>query len=298
MPELPEVETVRKGLEPVLVGAQFSVVEQRRPDLRFPFPARFAKRLMGQTVMQLERRAKYLLAPLSNDEVLVMHLGMSGRFIIDQKARKSGKDRHMPGAFAHAGGEKSRHDHVVFKMSNGSVIRYNDARRFGFMTLIDAGELEAHKFFNRLGVEPLSEDFTPEYLASQVKGKTVSLKAFLMDQRIIAGLGNIYVCEAMHRACLSPELVASCLVTPSGKPSSRAKKLVSAIKLILGEAIAAGGSTLRDHRRADGTLGYFQHAFAVYDREGEVCLKPNCKGIIRRLKQNGRSTFYCVECQL
>lgn len=279
MPELPEVETVRCGLAPVLEGAAFARVELRRADLRFPFPKDFVRRLTGRRVVALRRRAKYLAAELDDGQVLAVHLGMSGRFIINE-----------PGAV-------TKHDHAIFTMSNGAVIRYNDARRFGYMTLIDAAALGQHPFFRDLGVEPLGDDLTPHYLAARAANRAQPLKAFLLDQHTVAGLGNIYVCEALYRARLSPLKAASALATPKGAPSVAARRLVEAIKAVLTDAIAAGGSTLRDYRKADGSLGYFQHSFAVYGREGQVCQRQGCGGIVARMVQNGRSTSYCPRCQ-
>ncbi len=292
MPELPEVETVRRGLAPVLEGARFAKVEQRRPDLRFPFPKDFAKQLKGRRVQHLGRRAKYLLASLDDGEVLAMHLGMSGRFIIEK-----GRETIIPGEFVHDATQERKHEHVVFTMSNGAVIRYTDARRFGYMTLIEPGGLERHPLFKGLGVEPLDGALTPEFLAKRAAGRTQSLKAFLLDQRVIAGLGNIYVCEALYRARLSPFRPASVLATKSGAASAGARKLAEAIPAVLKDAIAAGGSSLRDYRQADGSLGYFQHRFCVYGREGEPCPGKGCRGVIERVVQNGRSTFYCPSCQ-
>jgi formamidopyrimidine-DNA glycosylase len=300
MPELPEVETVRRGLAPVLEGARFAKVEQRRADLRFPFPDDFAKRLKGRTVVELGRRAKYLTASLDDGAVLAMHLGMSGRFSIEQggKAGAAGGERAQLGEFVHEAGGDAKHDHVVFTMSNGAVIRYNDARRFGYMTLIEAGGLDAHPLFKALGVEPLSPAMTPALLAKRAAGRAQPLKAFLLDQRVIAGLGNIYVCEALHRAALSPFRAASVLAVTGGeKPSPAGKKLAEAIRAVLHDAIAAGGSSLRDYRQADGSLGYFQHTFCVYGRGGEVCRRKGCGGMVERAVQNGRSTFYCPTCQ-
>ncbi len=293
MPELPEVETVRRGLEGVLVDARFERVEQRRPDLRFPFPERFAQRLTGQRIVSLARRAKYLLVHLEGGEVLIMHLGMSGRFIIS----RPGANAQKPGEFLHEAGDQERHDHVVFVMSNRATITYNDARRFGFMALADARTLESHKLMANLGVEPLSEDLSPEYLAARCGCKKTSLKAALLDQRIVAGLGNIYVCEALHRARLSPRGSAGKLTLRSGEPSTGARRLVEQIKSVLEDAIEAGGSTLKDYHAPEGDLGYFQHSFAVYGREGLECLAPGCEGTIRRIVQGGRSSFYCPRCQ-
>lgn len=299
MPELPEVETVRRGLAPVLEGAAFARVEQRRADLRFPLPRDFARRLEGRKVERLDRRAKYLLARLDDGHVLAMHLGMSGRFLIGGvEACGRGRDeRRMLGDFVHETGGGDKHDHVIFEMSNLAVIRYNDVRRFGYMMLIGAGELDAHPHFRALGVEPLDEGMDAAYLAARGAGKKQPLKAFLLDQHVIAGLGNIYVCESLFRAGLSPEKAASALALKNGAPSAAAKRLAPAIRAVIGEAIAAGGSSLRDYRKADGSLGYFQHVFSVYDRAGEPCSRPGCNGVVARMVQNGRSTFYCESCQ-
>jgi formamidopyrimidine-DNA glycosylase len=292
MPELPEVETVRRGLAPVLVGHTFARIEQRRADLRFPLPRDLARRLRGRTVERLERRAKYLLAHLSDGEVLLMHLGMTGRFTI---AAPEGTRR--PGRLAHAAGSATKHDHVVFHMERGATITYNDARRFGYMLLIPEAELGAHPLMRGLGVEPLGPELTSAYLARRAVAKAVDLKAFLSDQRIVAGLGNIYVCEALFRAALAPKRPAASLATKTGRPTERAQKLAAAIRAVLKDAIAAGGSSLRDYRHADGALGEFQHAFAVYGREGAPCARPGCSGTVRRIVQSGRSTFYCPKCQ-
>jgi len=302
MPELPEVETVRRGLAPVMEGARISAVALRRADLRFPFPDGFVQHLAGQRVERLERRAKYLLAHTGN-VVLAMHLGMSGRFSIIPPANPAVKPAPLsaaavqPRAFVHAAGGDSAHDHVVFDFESGARIVYNDARRFGYMTLIDPDQMQSHPLFRDLGPEPLGPDLTPEYLAERARGRIQPLKSFLLDQRNIAGLGNIYVCEALFRSRLSPFAPAGRLATATGRASAGAKRLATAIPEVLGEAIAAGGSSLRDHRGADGALGYFQHAFAVYGREGEPCPRAECGGSVRRAVQNARSTFYCPRCQ-
>jgi len=292
MPELPEVETVRRGLEPAMVGARFTKVAQRRPDLRFPFPERFAQRLEGQEVQSLSRRAKYLLADLSSGEVLVMHLGMSGRFLVTQ----GGKTR-VPGEFHYEHGGLGAHDHVVFQLSNGATITYNDARRFGFMDLVPRSGIETSKHFSGMGIEPLGNELSGETIARLFQGKRTPLKAALLDQRLIAGLGNIYVCEALFRTGLHPEAPAGSLATKTGKPTEKAHRLADIIWDVLAEAVEAGGSTLRDHAQVDGSLGYFQHSFKVYDREGEACVTPACTGTVTRLVQSGRSTFYCPVCQ-
>jgi formamidopyrimidine-DNA glycosylase len=292
MPELPEVETVCRGLAPVLVGRRITDLETRRPDLRFPFPERFAERLVGQRVASLERRAKYLIAGLSSGEDLVMHLGMTGRFTIVQRGL-----RETPGEYANSVGPDPTHDHVVLRLSGGARIIYNDPRRFGFMVMMPHAERFAHPLFQGLGVEPLGPELTPEYLASRARGKKANLKAFLMDQRIVAGLGNIYVSEALFRARLSPNRAAHTLADRRGAPTEKAKRLVPAIREVLLHAIDAGGSTLRDYRDANGASGAFQDAFAVYDRTGQVCPRAGCGGEIRRTVHSGRASFYCSRCQ-
>jgi formamidopyrimidine-DNA glycosylase len=286
MPELPEVETVRRGLAPAMEGARFARVEVRRGDLRWPLPKDFAKRLEGQTVVGLGRRAKYLLADLSSGDVLLMHLGMSGSFCVDDK---------MPGKFHYERSKHSAHDHVVFHMSNGATVTFNDPRRFGSMKLVPRAKLDDEPLLRALGPEPLGNEFDAAMLAKACIGKKTSLKAALSDQHVVAGLGNIYVCEALFFARLSPKRQASTIADRDGKLDARAEALVDAIKVVLKDAIEAGGSSLRDHRQADGSLGYFQHKFRVYDREGELC--PGCKGKIKRIVQTGRSTFYCPSCQ-
>jgi formamidopyrimidine-DNA glycosylase len=292
MPELPEVETVRRGLQPVMEGARFAKVEAHRGDLRWPLPPNFAKRVEGTTVEGLGRRAKYLLADLSSGEVLIMHLGMSGSFRVLQ-----GANEHTPGQFHHERAPRGKHDHVVFEMSNGAVVTFNDPRRFGSMNLVKRSELDQEPLLKALGPEPLGNAFDAAMLATACAGKNTSLKAALLDQRVVAGLGNIYVCEALFRSHLSPKRNASTLATRTGAPHDRAIKLVDAVKAVLNDAIRAGGSSLRDHRQTSGELGYFQHSFAVYDREGEQCPGPGCKGTIKRIVQNGRSTFFCPSCQ-
>ena len=294
MPELPEVETVRRGLEPVMAGRRLVRIEQRRPDLRFPLPERFAARLEGRTVRALGRRAKYLMAEIEGGETLAMHLGMTGRFTI---AVPGGANGTMLGEFTHEAGGDPAHDHVVFHLEGGATVTYNDARRFGYMSLIPAAGMAEHPHFKGLGIEPLGAELTPEFLARAAEGRRSDLKAFLLDQRIVAGLGNIYVCEALWRARLNPARAAGVLARRGGKPTERAERLVPEIRAVLEAAIEAGGSTLRDYRHADGALGYFQHSFAVYGREGEPCPTPGCKAPIRRLVQSGRSTFYCAKCQ-
>jgi formamidopyrimidine-DNA glycosylase len=292
MPELPEVETVRRGLQPAMEGARFVAVETRRPDLRWPLPERMAARLQGRRVDALSRRAKYLMAELDSNEVLLMHLGMSGSF---RTSMHGANER--PGSFHHPRSGLAAHDHVVFEMSSGATVVFNDPRRFGFMLLLPRQELLAHPLMASLGPEPLGNAFDAAMLARACTAKKTSLKAALSDQKVVAGLGNIYVCEALHRARLSPKRMAATLALRSGAPGPRAGFLVDAVKAVLADAIRAGGSSLRDHRRTDGELGYFQHNFRVYDREGEPCPTPGCRGVVRRIVQVGRSTFYCPACQ-
>jgi formamidopyrimidine-DNA glycosylase len=290
MPELPEVETVRRGLAPAMEGARFDKVEVRNRRLRWPLAKDFETRLTGKKVEGLGRRAKYLLADLSSGDVLIMHLGMSGSFRLRNHRQLFLGD---PRYFEIAKDEK--HDHVVFHMSNGATVTFNDPRRFGSMKIVPRAKLDSEPLLRGLGPEPLGNEFDAAMLAKACAGKKTSLKAALSDQRVVAGLGNIYVCEALFRARLSPKRQASTIADRNGEPNERARALVDAIKAVLNDAIKAGGSSLRDHRRADGSLGYFQHEFQVYDREGEPC--PGCKGKIKRIVQTGRSTFYCPSCQ-
>ncbi|HYS47991.1 MAG TPA: bifunctional DNA-formamidopyrimidine glycosylase/DNA-(apurinic or apyrimidinic site) lyase [Xanthobacteraceae bacterium] len=292
MPELPEVETVRRGLAPVMEDARFVKVEANRPDLRRPLPRDFVRRLTGTTVTGLGRRAKYLLADLSSGEVLMMHLGMSGSFRVSTKGRSK-----TPRGFHYKRSDAKAHDHIVFHMSSGARIVFNDPRRFGLMLLVPRAELAEHPLMKAVGPEPLGNAFDAAMLAAACAGKKTSLKAALSDQKVVAGLGNIYVCEALHRARLSPLRSAATLETKSGAPTERAGRLVEAIKAVLNDAIAAGGSSLRDHRRTNGELGDFQHNFRVYDREGQPCPTPGCRGKVRRIVQGGRSTFFCPACQ-
>ena len=292
MPELPEVETVRRGLEPPMEGARFAKVEVRRGDLRWPLPKDFVERLEGKTVTGMGRRAKYLLADLSSGDVLIMHLGMSGSFHV---FRDNGAD--TVGRYYHERSKHVAHDHVVFHMSSGAIVTFNDPRRFGSMKIVARDKLDAEPLLKGLGPEPLGNAFDAAMLAKACKGKKTSLKAALLDQRIIAGLGNIYVCEALHRALVSPKRQASTIAARTGEPNDRAERLVASIKTVLNAAIKDGGSSLRNHRLTDGDLGMFQHRFRVYDRQGQPCHTPGCRGTIKRIVQNGRSTFYCPICQ-
>jgi formamidopyrimidine-DNA glycosylase len=282
MPELPEVETVRRGLAPVMEGQVIARARVNRPDLRRPFPPDMAARLTGARVLALRRRAKYLLADLDRGETLLVHLGMSGRMLV------SGAP---VGRFVHDHPAPGKHDHVVFDMAGGARITFNDPRRFGAMDLLDSATAEAHPLLAKLGPEPLGNGFHEAHLASALAGRRTPVKAALLDQRIVAGLGNIYVCEALFRAGISPRRLAGNL------GPARIARLTAAIRAVLTEAIAAGGSSLRDYRQADGGPGYFQHAFDVYGREGAPCRKPGCGGRIARIVQSARSSFHCPQCQ-
>jgi formamidopyrimidine-DNA glycosylase len=295
MPELPEVETVRRGLAPVLEGAVITAAELRRADLRFPFPERFAESLAGRRVEALRRRAKYLLAELDNHAVLLMHLGMSGSFRVEADAAGSG--RPVDNSLYYMPSKQEAHDHVVLHLTTGRRIVYNDPRRFGFMLLIPPAEVATHPLLAELGLEPTGNELAADLLAPRLAGRSAPLKAALIDQRVIAGLGNIYVCEALWRAALSPRRKAGSLIRSDGRASERLVRLVAAVRAVIADAIEAGGSSLRDYVQADGSLGRFQHRFAVYDREGEPCLRQGCRGMIRRIVQSGRSTFYCPACQ-
>ena len=280
MPELPEVETVRRGLAPVMEGRTILRVEQNRPDLRFPFPSRFIERLTGARISRLGRQAKFLTVSLSTDEILVMHLGMSGRFTINGGPAAS---------FAHETGGNPKHDHAVFHIEGGVTVTYNDPRRFGFMELWPAASFDEYPRLKKLGPEPLSNGFNAAYLDKALAGKQTPIKTALLDQAIIAGLGNIYVCEALYRSAISPKRKAATI------PGKRAIRLAPAINAVIAEAIDAGGSSISDFTNTEGALGYFQHHFDVYDRETYPCKK--CSTPIKRLVQSGRSSFYCSRCQ-
>lgn len=288
MPELPEVETVRRGLAPVMEGRRILLAEVRRPDLRWPLPKDMAARLTGARIGTLRRRSKYILADLDRGETLLIHLGMSGRILIDH-AGAGAPD--VPGAFALPAGGSVKHDHIVLHIDGGARVTYNDARRFGMMDLIATDRLQDHALLAGLGPEPLGNAFHEDYLIAALAGKKTPMKSALLDQRLIAGLGNIYVCEALHRAAIHPARAAGRV----GR--ARIAALVPIIRDVLAEAIAAGGSSLRDHRQTDGSLGYFQHDFQAYGREGHACRRAGCTGTIRRIVQSGRSSFYCPTCQ-
>lgn len=276
MPELPEVETVRRGLETQIRGARILRVEARRPDLRIPLPPRFAQRLVGRRVEEVARRAKYLLLHLDDGEILVIHLGMSGRLIVGPARRNV-----APG----------KHEHVEFEFDNRQGVVFEDHRRFGLMTLVPGAEIDRHALFRHLGIEPLGPTFDGMVLARLLAGARTPIKAALLDQRRVVGVGNIYACEALFRAGISPRRLARTVA------AVRADRLAAAIRSVLSEAIAAGGSSLRDYVQASGELGYFQHAWKVYGREGETCAHAGCAGRIRRIVQANRSTFYCPRCQ-
>lgn len=282
MPELPEVETVRRGLEPVMKNAVIARADVNRPDLRWAFPKRMAERLSGQKIITLRRRSKYILMDLASQETLIIHLGMSGRMLI------SG---HTIGEHFHAHSAPQKHDHVVFHLDNDARVTFNDPRRFGAMDLCDTAKLDQHWLLSGIGPEPLGNEFNEDYLVERLRTRKSPIKTALLDQKIVAGLGNIYVCETLFRAGVSPKRHASEL------SKRRVRTLVPIIREVLSEAIVAGGSSLKDFRQADGELGYFQHNFDVYDRERETCNKPNCTGQIARIAQSGRSTFYCPRCQ-
>lgn len=282
MPELPEVETVRRGLEPVMTGQRITCATVNRPDLRWPLPDQMAERLTGASVLQLRRRSKYILADLDTKETLLIHLGMSGRMLI------SGS---VLGRFAQTHSAPQKHDHVILDMSGGARITFNDPRRFGAMDLIYSGDTDDHWLLKTLGPEPYDNTYSPAYLIGALKTKRSPIKSALLDQRVVAGLGNIYVCEALWRAGISPKRQAAKI------SAERITTLAQMIRETLDDAIAAGGSSLRDYRQADGALGYFQHSFAVYGREGAPCKTPGCIGEIRREVQSGRSSFYCLQCQ-
>jgi formamidopyrimidine-DNA glycosylase len=296
MPELPEVETVRRGLMRAMVGRRIAAARLKRADLRFALPENFAARLAGQEVEAIDRRAKYLVASLSGGESLLMHLGMSGRFTVvypDGRAANLGETYFENAAGAAGSGP---HDHVVFLLDDGTQIVYTDPRRFGMMDLCKTSGVTSHRLMRGLGIEPLGEQLTASYLARALAGRKAPLKAALIDQRLIAGLGNIYACEALYRARLSPKRRAGSLVR-KGRPDPRLRRLAAAIRAVLNDAVDAGGSTLRDYAQADGSAGGYQHRFSVYDREGEPCRRRACRGRIRRIIQAGRSTFYCPVCQ-
>jgi len=301
MPELPEVETVRRGLETALLGRRIEKVALNRGDLRVPFPEGFARRLAGRRVETVGRRAKYLLVGLDRGATLLMHLGMSGRFTIHPPGGRRPLALGEPDEEAEASGGasasgRSIHDHVTFLLDDGTRIVYTDPRRFGLMDLIDSATAADHKLLGSLGPEPLGNDFNAEHLRAALEGRETPLKLALLDQHVVAGLGNIYVCEALHRAALSPKRIAATL-TRGRNSGERLEALVRAVRSVLDDAIAAGGSTLRNYASAQGRPGAFQHRFDVYDREDEPCPRPGCRGTIRRIVQAGRSTFYCGVCQ-
>ena len=295
MPELPEVETVRRGLQPVMEGARIVSVETRRPDLRFPFPPDFAGRLSGHRIIALGRRAKYLTAEIEGGPLLICHLGMSGSFRIEADGAAS-----TPGEFYHERSKAASHDHVVFHLASprGKEIEGRLQRSAGASASCSSPMTNnEHPMLADLGVEPTGNTLDGRLLADLMRGRKTPLKAALLDQTLIAGLGNIYVSEALWRAGLSPRRAAGTIAPANGRAGERAERLATAIRSVIADAIEAGGSSLRDYVHADGSLGYFQHSFSVYDREGEPCRKPGCNGTIARIVQSGRSTFYCPVCQ-
>jgi len=288
MPELPEVETVLRGLEPVMVNQKIRNAEIRRPNLRWPFPENMSQRLSGVKILRLHRRSKYILCDLDSGETLLIHLGMSGRMTISHAGKES---EDLLGNFKYKPSTPAKHDHVILDMQTGARISFNDARRFGAMDLINTKTLFDHKLIKSLGPEPLGNEFNAPYLQSKLKSKTASIKSAMLDQKIVSGLGNIYVCESLWRAGINPKRL-------SGKVSrNKIDVLVPIIRNVLTEAISAGGSSLKDHRQTNGDLGYFQHSFAVYGREGKKCDSANCSELIKRIVQSGRSSFYCAKCQ-
>ena len=286
MPELPEVETVRRGLLPVMEGQVITHAQVNRPDLRWPFPPQMAERLTGTRVMALRRRSKYILADLSSHETLLIHLGMSGRMLIS-----SPDTRETLGEWHHHHPAPEKHDHVALDMENGARVTFNDARRFGAMDLMPTASAESHPLLAALGPEPLGNGFDENHLVARLAGRNTPIKSALLDQHVVSGLGNIYVCETLYRARIHPARKAGDL------SASRIASLVPIIRDVLTEAIEAGGSSLRDYRQADGELGYFQHSFQVYGREGDPCLTPGCTSTIHRIVQSGRSSFFCPTCQ-
>ncbi len=275
MPELPEVETTRRGLAPALEGAKIIRVIKRRDKIRILIPDDFEKRIEGRKVANIKRRAKYLQIYLDSDDVIICHLGMSGKFIVK-------KNDNEPFA---------KHDHIIFQTDSDDMVIYNDPRRFGLMTICHSSELEQHKLFRDMAAEPLGNEFNGEYLLEKLATRKTPIKTCLLDQKTVVGLGNIYVCEALNMTKISPTKMANEI------SAHEAEELVSAIRNILGRAIDAGGSSLKDFARTDGDLGYFQHQFAIYGREGEACRNDGCGGTVGRINQGGRSTFYCPECQ-
>lgn len=295
MPELPEVETVARGLARVMEGNRFRKVVLNRQDLRFPFPAGFAQGLEGRTVESVSRRAKYIVVHLSGGDVLLMHLGMSGRFLIHEGAASA-----QPGKFYHetpvSDAASDPHAHVIFTFESGTEVVYCDPRRFGMMDLFARPHMSDHRLLKDIGIEPLGNALSGAFLNQALRTKNLPLKAALLDQKIIAGIGNIYACEALFRSGLSPRRLARTITSSSGS-TARAERLSDAIRAVLNDAVAAGGSTLRDYVQTDGELGYFQHSFQVYDRAGEACMRAGCTGTVSRIVQSGRSTYFCRSCQ-
>ena len=298
MPELPEVETVRRGLEQAMLGRRITEVILRRENLRFPFPDEFASRIAGRSVDSIRRRAKYLLLDLDDGQIILSHLGMSGRYTLfdSKKVKQFEATRNEVSRFGSATGFKGRHDHVEFRFDDGSVAVYTDPRRFGIMDLIEVGEEQAHPLLESLGPEPFG-DWNAKQLARKLQNKTTSIKVALLDQRVVVGVGNIYACEALHRSGIHPQRQSKTLVRKDGKPTKKLQRLHENVVQVLEQAVEVGGSSLNDFADVNGTLGYFGHHFQAYDREDQPCLQANCGGTIERITQSGRSTFLCPRCQ-
>ena len=298
MPELPEVETVRRGLEQAMLGRRITEVILRRENLRFPFPDEFASRIAGRSVDSIRRRAKYLLLDLDDGQIILSHLGMSGRYTLfdSKKVKQFEATRNEVSRFGSATGFEGRHDHVEFRFDDGSVAVYTDPRRFGIMDLIEVGEEQVHPLLESLGPEPFG-DWNAKQLARKLQNKTTSIKVALLDQRVVVGVGNIYACEALHRSGIHPQRQSKTLVRQDGKPTKKLQRLHENVVQVLEQAVEVGGSSLNDFADVNGTLGYFGHHFQAYDREDQPCLQANCGGTIERITQSGRSTFLCPRCQ-
>ena len=298
MPELPEVETVRRGLEQAMLGRRIIQVILRRENLRFPFPDEFASRVTGRRVDSIRRRAKYLLLDLDDGRVILSHLGMSGRYTLfdSERVKQFEATKNEASRFGSATGFEGRHDHVEFRFDDGSVAVYTDPRRFGIMDLIEVGEEQIHPLLESLGPEPFG-DWSAKQLAKKLQNKTTSIKIALLDQRVVVGVGNIYACEALHRSGIHPQRQSKTLVRKDGKPTKKLHYLHENVVQVLEQAVEVGGSSLNDFADVNGTLGYFGHHFQAYDREDQPCLQANCGGTIERITQSGRSTFLCPRCQ-
>lgn len=298
MPELPEVETVRRGLEQAMLNRTITKVILRRDNLRFPFPDDFVSRIVGRRVDSIRRRAKYLLLDLDDGGIILSHLGMSGRYTLfdHEKVKQFDTTNDQESRFGSATGFQGRHDHVEFRFDDGSVAVYTDPRRFGIMDLIEVGEEQIHPLLESLGPEPFG-DWSAKQLSKKLQNKTTSIKVALLDQRVVVGVGNIYACEALHRSGIHPQRQSKTLVRKDGKPTKKLQRLHENVVRVLEQAVEVGGSSLNDFADVNGTLGYFGHHFQAYDREDQPCLQPNCGGTIERITQSGRSTFLCPRCQ-